>query len=180
MSQKQYNSLISSLLREKRALTKLREELEERKGKLYRSCKGFRCLARNCRNKKEGEKEAERPQNKFEILRSRVMQYSVEERVVRSMGTVVVKYFKCEREGHKYRECPLWERKLKRVVRPDGGKAHQEEKRLRKMEEEKAARLVKGEAQQGWRRSSMEELREKAEEHCGKSVPRETQLLELG
>jgi len=48
------------------------------------------------------------------------------------------------------------------------------------MEEEKAARPIKGEAQQEWRRSSIEELRKKAEEHCGKGVPREVQLLELG
>jgi len=81
------------------------------------------------------------------------------------------------------------------VVRPNGGKAHQEErrparpirekvqkgeKRLRRIEEEKTARPVKEEAQQGWRRSSIKELRKKAEEHCGKGVPREAQLLELG
>jgi len=48
------------------------------------------------------------------------------------------------------------------------------------MEEEKAVRPVKGKAQQEWRRSSIEELRKKAEEHCGKGVPREAQLLELG
>jgi len=51
--------------------------------------------------------------------------------------------------------------------------------RLRRMEEEKAACPAKGEAQQGWRRSSIEELRKKAEEHCGKDVPREARLLEL-
>jgi len=135
------------------------------------------------------------PQNKFEILKSRVMQCGVEERVVRSMKIVVVKCFKCGKKGHKCRKCPLWERKLKRVARPDGGKAHQEErrpacpirekvqegeKRLRRIEEEKAARPVKGEAQQEWRRSPIEELRKKAEEHCGKGVPREARLLELG
>jgi len=59
MSQEQYNILLSNLLKEKCALAKLRVELEGRKGKLYRSCKGFRHLARNCRNKKEGEKGAE-------------------------------------------------------------------------------------------------------------------------
>jgi len=47
---------MSSLLKEERALAKLREELERRKEKLCRSCKGFRHLARNCRNRKEEEK----------------------------------------------------------------------------------------------------------------------------
>jgi len=56
MSQEQYNSLMSSLLKEKHALAKLREELEGRKRKLCRSCKRFGHLAQNCRNRKEGEK----------------------------------------------------------------------------------------------------------------------------
>jgi len=64
---------MSTLLKEKRALAKLREELEGRKGKLCRSCKGFGHLARNCRNRKEGKKGVEMPQNKFEVLKSRVM-----------------------------------------------------------------------------------------------------------
>jgi len=195
MSQEQYNSLMSSLLKEKCTLAKLREELEERKGKLCRSCKEFGHLAQNCRNRKEREKGAEIPQNKFEVLKSRVMQYGIEEKAVRSMRTVVIRCFKCGEEGHKCRECPLWEKKVKRVVHPDKGKAHQEErrlvhpirkkaqegeKRLRRMEEEKIAHPVKGEAQQEWRRSSIEELRKKTEEHCGKGVPREARLLELG
>jgi len=70
MSQEQYNTLLSNLLREKRALAKLRVELEGKKGKLCRSCKGFRHLAQNYRNRREEEKGAETPQNKFEILRS--------------------------------------------------------------------------------------------------------------
>jgi len=32
------------------------------------------------------------------------------------MRMVAVKCFKCGGEGHKYRKCPLWERKVKRVV----------------------------------------------------------------
>jgi len=127
MSQEQYSTLLSNLLREKRALTKLRIELEGRRGKLCQSCKGFGHLARNCRNRKEEEKRIETPQNKFEVLRSRVMQCGVEERVVRSTRTVVVRCFKCGEEGHKCRECPLWEKRVKRVARPTGGKAHQEE-----------------------------------------------------
>jgi len=73
MSQEQYNLLMSTLLKEKHALTKLRKKLEERKGKLCRSCKEFGHLARNCRNRKEGEKGVKMPQNKFEVLKSRVM-----------------------------------------------------------------------------------------------------------
>jgi len=89
MSQEQYNSLMSSLLKEKRALTKLREELEGRKGKLCRCCKGFGHLARNCRKLKEGVEGTVVPRNKFEVLRSRVMQCRIEERVVRNMRMVL-------------------------------------------------------------------------------------------
>jgi len=100
----------------------------------------------------------------------------MEERVVRSTRTVVVRCFKCGEEGHKCRECPLWERKVKRVACSVEGKAHQAErkparpirekaqegeKRLRRAEEGEAACPVKGkaacpvkrEAQQEWKRS---------------------------
>jgi len=123
------------------------------------------------------------------------MQCGVEEKTIRSMRILGVKCFRCGEKGYKCRECPLWEKKVKRVVRPKEEKAHQEkrrlarpirekaqerEKRLRRMEEEKAACPVKREAQQGWRRSSIGELRKKAEEYCGKGIPREARLLELG
>jgi len=157
MSQEQYNALLSNLLREKRALAKLRIELEGRKGKLCRSCKGFGHLAQNCRNGKEGEKGVEMSQNKFEVLRSRVMQYGIEERVVRSMKTAVVKCFRCGEERHKYRMCP---KKEKRVAHPREGKAHQGERReVRQVEGREAARPEKGEAQQGWKRTPVEKLR---------------------
>ena len=105
MSQEQYNQLMSTMLKERCALTKLRVELEGRKGKLCRSCKEFGHLARNCRNRKEGEKRVEMPQNKFEVLKSRVMQCGVKGKVIRSIR-VVVECFKCGEEGHKCRECP--------------------------------------------------------------------------
>jgi len=73
MSLDQYNSLMSNLLKERRSLTKMREELEGRRKKLCQCCKGFRDLAQNCRNKREGEKGMVVPQNKFEVLKSRVM-----------------------------------------------------------------------------------------------------------
>jgi len=80
------------------------------------------------------------------------------------------------------------------MAHPDGRKAHQEErrpahpirekvqeggKRLRRMEEEKAVHPIKGETQQEWRKSLMEELRKRAEEHCGKGITEEAQLLEI-
>jgi len=127
---------MSNLLNEKRALAKLRAELEGRKGKLCRGCKKFGHLARNCRNKRKEEKGTVVPQNKFEVLSSRVMQCGVEEKMIRSVRMLGVKCFRCGEEGHKCRECPLWEKKVKRVVRPNEGKACQEERRLRRMEEE--------------------------------------------
>jgi len=61
---------MSSMLNQKHAFAKLREELEERKGKMWFSCKRFGHLAQNCRNKAEGEKRKTVPQNKFEMLSS--------------------------------------------------------------------------------------------------------------
>ena len=61
------------------------------------------------------------PQNKFEILSSRVMQCGVEEKMIRSVRILGVKCFRYGEEGHKCRECPLWkkrEEKVARVARP--------------------------------------------------------------
>jgi len=98
---------MNNLLNEKHALTKLRAELEERRGKLCRCCKGFGHLVQNCRSKREGGKGTIVPQNKFEMLKSRVMQCGVEERTIRRQETVVVECFKYRKKGHKCRECPL-------------------------------------------------------------------------
>jgi len=95
---------MSNLLNEKHALAKLRAELEGRREKLCKSCKGFRHLAQNCRNKEGKEKRGAAPKNKFEALSSRVMQYGVEERIVRNVNTAAVKCFKYREKGHKYRE----------------------------------------------------------------------------
>jgi len=57
----------------KRSIRTLEEELERKRGKLCFSCKKFRHLAYNYRNKEEKEKRKTVHQNKFEILRSWVM-----------------------------------------------------------------------------------------------------------
>jgi len=148
---------MSNLLNEKRALAKLRAELEGRKGKLCRCCKKFGHLARNCRNRRGEKKGTVVPQNKFEVLSSRVMQCGIEGKTIRSVRMLGVKCFRCGKEGHKCRECPLWEKKVKRVARPDEGTAHQKEKRreVKQVEGGEAARPVKGKAQQEeWKRSS--------------------------
>jgi len=69
---------MSSMLNQKRTLTKLRAELEERLGKLYYKYKKFGHLAHNCRNRREEEKRTSIPQNRFEVLLSRVIRYGIE------------------------------------------------------------------------------------------------------
>jgi len=123
MSQEQYNQLMSTMLKERHALAKLTAELEGRRGKLCKHCKGFRHLAQNCRNERREKKGTVISQNKFEVLSSRVMQYGIEEKMIRSVRMVGVKCFKCREEEHKYRECPLWikrrnEERAARVAKP--------------------------------------------------------------
>jgi len=162
---------------------------------LYQCCKKFGHLACNYRNKREGEKREVTSLNKFEVLSSRVMQYGVKEKTIRRHEVVVVECFKCGKKEHKCRECPLWEKKerMVRVAKPQKvhqqkgpvhsvkGKAQEGERRLRRVEEEEAVCVAKPqEVQQGWRRSSVKELRKRAEEHCRRGVLGEAQLLELG
>jgi len=88
--------------------------------------------------------------------------------VVRSIRTVAVKCFKCREEGHKCKECPLWVKKERaarvtslqkvqqgrRLACSVRKKVQEEERKLRRVEEDKAACPAKGKAQQEWRRSS--------------------------
>ena len=53
------------------------------------------------------EKETVIFQNKFEVLESKVIQYGVEESVIRRQESVVVEYFKCKKKGHKCKKCLL-------------------------------------------------------------------------
>ena len=116
MSLEQYNSLMSNLLNQKRTLAKLRAELEGRRGRICQCCKGFKHLAQNYRSRDEKEKRGVTPQNKYEVLSSRVMQYGVGEKTIRRQEMVEVEYFKCGEKGHKCRGCPLWKGKKLRVV----------------------------------------------------------------
>jgi len=148
---------MSNLLKQRCSLTKLREELEGRKGKLCRCCKKFRHLACNCRNVKK-ERGKAIPLNKFKILSSRVMQSGDKGRIIRRVEVVVVECYECGEKEHKCREYLLWEKKAKRVVCPVKGKVYQRERRVRRVEEEEVACVAKPqEVQQGreeaWRRS---------------------------
>jgi len=77
ISQSQYNSLMSDLLNQKHALAKLRAELEGRKERMCWCCRKFRHLAHNYRNKRGEMKRKPIPQNKFEMIVSRVIQCEV-------------------------------------------------------------------------------------------------------
>ena len=81
MSFKQYNFLMSSMLNQQWALTKLRAELEEREGRKCFSCRKFRYLACNYRNSIGEEKEKPISKNKFKVLVSQVMQCGVKGKV---------------------------------------------------------------------------------------------------
>jgi len=78
MSLEQYNNLMSDMLNQRCALAKLRAELEGREGKLYRQCGRFGHLTQNCGSGKE-QKKVKVAENRFEVLRSRVMQCGVRE-----------------------------------------------------------------------------------------------------
>ena len=93
----QYNSLMSRMLNQWHALTKLRAEIEGREERVCWRCKRFGHLAYNYRNKKVKKKRKLIPQNKFKVIASRVMQYGVREEVkVKRQKTIEeVRCFRC-------------------------------------------------------------------------------------
>jgi len=89
MSLEQYNSLMSSMLNQQCAFTKLRAEIEGREGRMCWEYRKFGYLAHNYRNKKEEAKGKLIPQNRFKVIVSRVVQCRVKEKVkVRKQKTV--------------------------------------------------------------------------------------------
>jgi len=72
MSLEQYDNLMNDMFNQRRALAKLRVELERREGRIYRKCGRFGHLAQRCRSGKE-QKKKKVINNRFEALGSRVM-----------------------------------------------------------------------------------------------------------
>jgi len=73
MSLEQYNTLMSDMLNQRQALTKLRAELEGKEEKLCRQHGRFRHLAWNCRSREE-QKKKKIVVNRFKVLGSWMMQ----------------------------------------------------------------------------------------------------------
>jgi len=109
---------MSDMLNQRRALAKLRAELEEREGRICRKCGRFRHLTRKCRNREELKKKTVGG-NKFEMLASRVMQCGVREVRRQEIVREKVKCFGCGEKEHKKWECPnVRKRKQEEVVPP--------------------------------------------------------------
>jgi len=110
---------MSNMLNQKHTLAKLRAELEKRPEKLCYGCKKFRHLAYNCRNKREEEKRMLIPQNRFEVLSSRVMRCGVEirrqERDRKEEGKAIC-CFKCKEKEHQWKEHPEGKKKERERV----------------------------------------------------------------
>jgi len=96
---------MSNMLNQRCALAKLRAELEGRDGRICRRCGKFGHLTRRCRRAEEQKKEKVAT-NRFEALKSRVMQCGVREVRRQEMVKNVAKCFACREEGHKKWECP--------------------------------------------------------------------------
>ena len=108
MSLEQHNSLMGSMLNQQRALAKLKAEIEEREGRVCWRCRKFGHLAYNCRNREQEEKERSTLQNRFKVLVSRVIRYSLrgEVKVRRQEVVEEVQCFGCRGTRHYKWECP--------------------------------------------------------------------------
>jgi len=105
MSLEVYNQTMSSLLKQQRALAKLREELEGREGRKCWECQQFGHLAKNCRSKGRKDEKKKKGENRFEVLANRVMQCGVREVRRQKVVEDKMRCFKCGEEGHKKWEC---------------------------------------------------------------------------
>jgi len=112
MSLDQYNQLMSNMLNKRYALAKLRAELERREGRLYRHCGRFGHVAQKCRSGKEKIKKI-KSQNRFEVLKSQVMQYRIREVRRQEIVRGEVRCFRCGEKGHKKWECPKMKERKK-------------------------------------------------------------------
>jgi len=123
-------------------------------------CRRFRHRAQHCR-KGEAKKGKPTPQNKFEILASRVIRCGVELRRQKAKQEEWrVECYKCGKEGHKCKECLLWRKEQveRKLVHPVKGKAQETKRKIKRTEENEVAHIAKlRKAQQGkegvWKRS---------------------------
>jgi len=111
-----YNDILSKMLNTRRALTKMRSELEGREGRKFWECKRFSHLAKNCRNKGGRVEEKKKSTNRFETLTSRVMQCGVRELRRQEMIREEIKCFGCGEKGHKKWECPNMKKNKEKAV----------------------------------------------------------------
>jgi len=77
MSLEQYNNLVSDMFGQRQALAKLRAELERKERRLCRYCRRFGHIARKYRSRQKKKERMVVLQNKFEMLRNRVMNCGV-------------------------------------------------------------------------------------------------------
>jgi len=103
MSLEVYNQIMSDMLNQRHALTKLRAKLEGREGRICKRCGRFGHLAWKYRGREE-EKKVVRG-NRFKVLKSRVMQCGMREVRRQKVVREAVKCFGYRQEGHKKREC---------------------------------------------------------------------------
>ena len=96
------------MLNQQHALAKLKAEIEEREERVCWGCRKFGHLAYNCRNREQEEKERSTLQNRFKVLVSRVIRYSLrgEVKVRRQEVVEEVQCFRCRGTGHYKWECP--------------------------------------------------------------------------